>query len=240
MRLKPDIIFENEELVAVNKPSGLLTLPDRFDATMDSLRGILAARYGEIYTIHRLDRDTSGLILFAKTPAAQQYYTALFEERKIEKTYIGLVEGTLPQAAGTFDQPIGEHPYIKGRMVVVRKGKYAITHYSVLEKLGRYSLLSFRIETGRTHQIRVHLHNAGHPIACDPIYGSGDPILLSTIKKKFNLSKDAEAERPLLNRLGLHAWKLSFTNSRGDQQHLEAPLPKDLEACIKQLRKWSV
>jgi 23S rRNA pseudouridine955/2504/2580 synthase/23S rRNA pseudouridine1911/1915/1917 synthase len=236
--LKPDIFFENNSIVAVNKPSGLLTLPDRFDAELDSLKGILNKKYGQIFVVHRLDKDTSGLIIFAKTPEAHQYYSRLFEERKVEKIYVGLVHGTLPEDEGSFDQPIGEHPFTKGKMAVVRKGKHALTYYTVLESFGKYSWVSFRIETGRTHQIRVHLQNAGHPLLCDTLYGSDAPLLLSSLKKNFKLSKSDETERPLMNRLALHAWKLKLPTPEGKTLELEAPLPKDLEACLKQLRKW--
>jgi len=236
--LKPDIFFENDDILAVNKPSGLLTLPDRFDAELDSLKGILNKKYGQIFVVHRLDKDTSGLIIFAKNAEAHQYYSRLFEERKVEKIYVGLVQGILPEDEGSFDQPIGEHAFIKGKMAVVRKGKHALTHYKVLETFGKYSWVSFKIETGRTHQIRVHLQNAGHPLVCDPIYGSDAPLLLSSLKKNFKLSKSEESERPLLNRLALHAWKLSLPTPEGKILELEAPLSKDLEACLKQLRKW--
>ncbi len=234
----PDIIFENDSIVAVNKPSGLLTLPDRFDAELESLKGILTKKYGEIFVVHRLDRDTSGLIIFAKTAEAHQYYSRLFEDRKVKKIYVGLVQGVLPVEEGSFDQPIGEHPFTKGKMAVVRKGKHALTHYTVLETLSKYSWVSFHIETGRTHQIRVHLQNAGHPLVCDPLYGSDAPLLLSSVKKNFKLSKTEETERPLLKRLALHAWKLSLPTQEGNILELEAPVPKDLEACLKQLRKW--
>ncbi len=236
--LKPDIFFETDDLLAVNKPSGLLTLPDRFDAELDSLKGILNKKYGQIFVVHRLDKDTSGLIIFAKTAEAHQFYSRLFEGRKVEKIYVGLVQGILPEDEGSFDQPIGEHPFTKGKMAVVRKGKHALTHYKVLETFGKYSWVSFTIETGRTHQIRVHLQNAGHPLLCDPIYGSEAPLLLSSLKKNFKLSKSEESERPLLNRLALHAWKLSLPDPHGKILELEAPVPKDLEACLKQLRKW--
>lgn len=236
--LKPDIFFENDDLLAINKPSGLLTLPDRFDAELDSLKGILNNKYGQVFVVHRLDKDTSGLIIFAKTAEAHQYYSRLFEERKVDKIYVGLVQGNLAEDEGSFDQPIGEHAFTKGKMAVVRKGKHALTHYKVLETFGKYSWVSFKIETGRTHQIRVHLQNAGHPLVCDPIYGSDAPLLLSSVKKNFKLSKSEESERPLLNRLALHAWKLSLTTPEGKILELEAPVPKDLEACLKQLRKW--
>jgi 23S rRNA pseudouridine955/2504/2580 synthase/23S rRNA pseudouridine1911/1915/1917 synthase len=237
--LKPDILYEDDGLVAVNKPSGVLTLPDRFDTALDSLKGILSGRYTDVFTVHRLDRDTSGLILFAKTAESQRYHSRLFEERGVEKTYLGLVSGRPVEMEGTVDQPIAENPRHPGRMMVDRKGKASVTHYRVLETLGRHSWLSFRIETGRTHQIRVHMRHLGHPIACDPIYGSPDPILLSSVKRNFKPSSPDGEERPLLARLALHAWRLSFTGMDGRPMDLEAPLPKDLDACLKQLRKWT-
>ena len=237
--MKPEILYEDDHLLAVDKPSGVLTLPDRFDHSLDSLKGLLSRDYPDVYTLHRLDRDTSGLILFAKTLESQKYHVRLFEERGVEKTYLGLVNGRLPQEEGTVDQPISENPRQPGRMVVDRKGKAAVTHYKVLETLGRHSWLSFRIETGRTHQIRVHMRHLGHPIACDPIYGSTDPILLSSFKRNFKPSSPDGVERPLLARLALHAWRLAFTGMDGREMEMEAPLPKDLDACLKQLRKWT-
>ena len=114
-----------------------------------------------------------------------------------------------------------EHPGKKGVMVTNKKGKPALTDYKVLETFGNYSLLQFRIHTGRTHQIRVHMKHIGHPIVCDVIYGTADPVLLSSIKKKFNLSKYEEEERPLFNRLALHAEKLEFTDEQKKNIHLK-------------------
>jgi 23S rRNA pseudouridine955/2504/2580 synthase/23S rRNA pseudouridine1911/1915/1917 synthase len=236
--MRYEVIADTPDYIAVSKPSGMLTLPDRFDTLAESLRGLLMNAYGEIYTVHRLDRDTSGIILFAKHPDAQRHFTQEFEERQVGKHYLGLVMGRMHQTSGTFDQPITEHPTIKGKMTVARKGKHAVTHFEVLESLGKYTYISVNIETGRTHQIRVHLQNAGHPIACDPLYGSGEPILLSAVKRNFKLSKEAENERPLLNRLALHAWKISITGMQGERIELEAPLHKDMDSCIRQLRKW--
>lgn len=237
--MKPEILFEDGHLLAVNKPSGVLTLPDRFDHALDSLKGILSKRYSDVFTLHRLDRDTSGLILFAKTVESQRYHVRLFEERGVQKTYLGLVTGRPVSQEGTVDHPIAENPWHPGRMVVDRKGKPAVTHYNVLETLGRHSWLSFRIETGRTHQIRVHMRHLGHPIACDPVYGNADPILLSSVKRNFKPSSPDGVERPLLSRLALHAWRLSFPSMDGGRIDLEAPLPKDLDACLKQLGKWT-
>ena len=178
-KLNPEIIFENDSFIAINKPAGLLSIPDR-EQTQTSLKDILLAKYGAIYTVHRLDKDTSGIILFAKTEAAHKYFSQLFEERKIEKYYVGLVHGSVAEKKGTLDAPISEHPVQKGLMVVHRKGKPSVTDYEVMEDLKYFSLLQFQLHTGRTHQIRVHCKNMGHPLACDELYGDGKPILLSS------------------------------------------------------------
>jgi 23S rRNA pseudouridine955/2504/2580 synthase/23S rRNA pseudouridine1911/1915/1917 synthase len=235
----PSIIFENDDFLALNKPSGMLTLPDRHDSALPSLKQWLEGRHEKIFIVHRIDKDTSGLIIFAKNALSHQYLSKLFESRSVEKTYLGLVHGTPAEKEGRYDAPIGEHPVIKGKMAVVRKGKPSITHYTVLESIGKFSWLQFRIETGRTHQIRVHLANAGHPLVADPLYGNAQPIFLSDIKQRFKLSKSEDEERPLLARLALHASTLSFTSPGGQSLTLEAPLPKDLEATLKQLRKWT-
>ncbi|WP_336518088.1 RluA family pseudouridine synthase [Pollutibacter soli] len=234
------VLFEDDDLIALNKPSGLLTIPDRFDPTLPSLKTILREQYDDLFIIHRIDRDTSGLILFAKNATAHKYYSQLFESRSVEKKYYALVHGRMSSSSGTFDQPIGEHFQVKGKMAVSRKGKTAITHFNVVETFQSYSWLQLNIETGRTHQIRVHLQDAGHPVVCDPLYGTNTPLLLSTIKKKkFKLSKDAEEEQPLMNRLALHAYSLEFQNQQGQKSLIEAPLFKDMQATLKQLEKWT-
>lgn len=236
-KLPFDILFENEELVAVNKLSGMLTLPDRHDGELQSLRGLLQSKYGRIYVIHRLDKDTSGVIVFAKDEATHKYMSQLFEGKGIEKIYRGLVHGTPEPGTGSIREPIMEHPAKNGTMVVHHKGKVSHTDYSVIEKLGKFSLVEFNIHTGRTHQIRVHSKFIGHPIVCDPFYGDGQPVLLSSFKKKFKLSKHEEEERPILSRLALHAYRIHFTDLHGNPTIIEAPLPKDLRALITQLKK---
>jgi 23S rRNA pseudouridine1911/1915/1917 synthase len=235
--LQPEIISETENFVVVNKPAGLLTVPDRFDDKLPSLKKILENKYERIFIVHRLDRDTSGIILFAKNETAHRYYSQLFENREAVKIYLGFVHGSLPDKKGTIDVPIAEHPVKKGRMVTTVKGKPSVTHYEVLEDFSLYSLVQFQIETGRTHQIRVHMQHLGNPIACDELYGTGQPVYLSSLKRKFKLSKQEE-ERPLLQRLGLHSWQLHFKDENGKLLCPEAPLPKDLHALLKQLRKW--
>ena len=232
----PDIIFENDSFVAINKPAGLLSIPDR-EQTQTSLKDILITKYGSIFTVHRLDKETSGIILFAKNETAHKYYSRLFEERKTEKYYMGLVLGSPAVKKGTIDAPISEHSLQKGLMVVHRNGKPSVTDYEVMEEHRSFSLLQFQLHTGRTHQIRVHCKNIGHPLACDELYGDGKPILLSSIKRKYKLSKHDEDERPMLNRLALHAYRLKFTDMDGKDFDLIAELPKDIRAFLQQLKK---
>jgi 23S rRNA pseudouridine955/2504/2580 synthase/23S rRNA pseudouridine1911/1915/1917 synthase len=146
------------------------------------------------------------------------------------------VLGSPVEQKGEVNEPIAEHPSKKGIMTVYRKGKESITRYEVLDQFRLFSWLQFHILTGRTHQIRVHMKHLGHPIACDPLYGDGKPIFLSQIKTKFKLSRADEEERPLLNRLALHAALLEL-EVNGSSLLLEAPLPKDLRATLNQLGK---
>lgn len=231
------IILENDDFIALNKPAGLLSIPDREGKDI-SLKKLLQDKFGKIYTVHRLDKDTSGLILFAKNEEAHKHLSQQFEERQTEKIYVGLVIGSPTPPSGSIDAPIAEHPVKKGTMVINRKGKEALTDYQVLADFKIYSWMQFRIHTGRTHQIRIHLKDLGHPIVSDEVYGDGQPVLLSGFKNKFKLSKNEEQERPLLARLALHAYQLKFTNRAGDTLNLEAPIPKDLRATLQQLEKW--
>lgn len=236
-KFQPDIIFENEQMIAVSKPSGMLTLPDRHDEELQSLRGWLEKKYGKIFVVHRIDKDTSGLIVFAKNETSHKYLSKLFESREIEKIYLGLVMGQPVNDAGSITEALAEHPAKNGTMMVHRKGKASHTDYKVLQRLGLFSLVEFHIHTGRMHQIRVHSKHIGHPIVCDPLYGDGKPVLLSAIKKKFKLSKSEEEERPMLSRLALHAFRLTFKDEQGETITLEAPLYKDMRALIQQLEK---
>jgi len=235
-KLLLDIVFENQSFVAINKPAGLLSIPDR-EQSQVSLKEMLTQKYGSIFTVHRLDKDTSGLIIFAKTESSHKYLSKLFEGRQIEKYYQGLVHGIPSPPKGTIDAPIAEHGLQKGLYVVHRRGKPSITDYEIIQEHKYFSLLQFQLHTGRTHQIRVHCKNLGHPLACDELYGDGKPVLLSSIKNKFNLGKYVEEERPMLNRLALHSFRLKFTDEDGKLINMEAELPKDIRALLKQLQK---
>lgn len=240
------VIFENDDFIAVNKESGILTIPDRHDDTQLSLYKILNQKYGKIFIVHRLDRDTSGLILFAKNETAHKYLSQLFEQRNIGKKYLGIIRGSMPDKKGSINQPITEHPYRKGEMIVLpspggvrggQKGKPSLTNYEVLEDYGIYSLIEFEIQSGRTHQIRVHAKSLGHPVICDAIYGDGKPILISSFKKKYKLSQNDLEERPIISRLALHSHSLHFKDTHQKEFFIVAPLPKDIKALLQQLKK---
>lgn len=237
--MKLEVIFESEDIIAFNKPSGLRSIPDRFNAELPCLHHVAEAKYGKLFTVHRLDKDTSGVICFAKNEETHKYLSLLFQGRDIEKYYIALVNGKPMQSEGSIKEAIAEHPVKKGKMTIFKKGRPSHTDYKVIKSWNGYSLLQLQIHTGRTHQIRVHLEYLGTPVVCDPLYGTGQPLLLSSIKKKFKLSVNEEEERPLLNRLALHAQKIMFKAADGTDLIIEAPVPKDIEASIKQLDKWS-
>lgn len=235
-QMKLDIIFENDFFIAINKPSGLLSIPDRFGKD-PSLKTMLQEKLGKIFTVHRIDRDTSGLIIFAKDEATHKFLSQAFEGREVEKYYLGLVHGIMMHKEGTIDIPIMEHPGKTTLMMPHKKGKPSVTDYKVLEEFRMYSFVQFQIHTGRTHQIRVHAKYLEHPIVCDDIYGNGEPLLLSSIKRKFKLSKNEFEERPILSRLALHSYRLVFKDAQGIVHDLEAPLSKDMKALLQQLRK---
>lgn len=235
-KIESHLIEEDEHLVAINKPAGMLTIPDR-EGKEASLKLLLQQRYGSIFTVHRLDRDTSGIVVFAKTEAAHKQLSQLFEARETTKIYNGLVLGVPAINSGVINEPIAEHPVKKGLMTVWRKGKESITEWEVVKSYRFYSWMQFRILTGRTHQIRVHMKHLGHPIVCDELYGDGKPVLISSIKKKnYKLSKNEEEERPILSRLALHAAALRF-DLNGKTYDLQAAPPKDLRALLQQLDK---
>ncbi len=234
-----DIVFTDEDFVVVNKPSGLLSIPDRFRKHLLNLHDLLSQKFAKVHPVNRLDRDTSGLVVFARNSEANVDLSERFSRQEPQKTYLALVKGEIPNENGVIDAPIGEHPDQPGLMRIDRKqGKPAVTEYRVIERFKGLTLIEARPRTGRQHQIRVHLAHIGHPLAVDSDYGGAGSIMLSSFKKSYKSGK--EGETPLLGRLSLHSWKLKFHHLRRQEDlELTAPLPRDFEVTLKQLRKYA-
>lgn len=235
---KIEIIYEDEYLLAVNKPADLLTIPDRFRKDIPNLFAILIEDRENLYTVHRLDKNTSGGILFAKDKETHAILNKMFMERVPEKYYVGIVDGIFRDKEGEINQPLSESTTTRGKMLVHPRGKESRTAYQVIEEFGNYSYVQLRIFSGRLHQIRVHLSHTGHPIIVDHLYGKREAFFLSEIKrKKFNLKK-GEDERPLISRQPLHSRRLKFPHPHTEKpMDLEFPIPKDISAVLKQFRK---
>jgi len=239
MKQKPEIIFEDDDVVVVNKASEMLTIPDRYAPGKFNLMTWLTGRCNKIFVVHRLDKETSGILVFAKNENAHKLLSQQFEERTVEKFYLALVEGVLHLDEGVIDKPIAPNQHRPERMVIANRGKASLTLYRVVERFRNYTLAEANIKTGRTHQIRVHFQSIGYPLAVDSIYGRKSAFYLSAVKQnKFRMGKEQE-ERPLMSRSTLHAARLSFDHPRkGQRMKFEAALPKDFAAVVKQLRKW--
>lgn len=237
--MKPDIIYDDDHLIVANKPAGLLTIPDR-SGNKDNLLALLERRYGKVFIVHRLDRETSGIICFARNEAAHRHLSLQFEHHTTDKFYLALIDGVLHHDEGEIDKPIGEHPTISGKMAIVHSGKPSLTFYRVLERFKRFSLAEALIKTGRTHQIRVHFQSIGYPLAVDALYGRRAAFYLSEVKgKAYKSGKHTEDERPMMERTSLHSSRLRLDHPvTGERMEFRAELPKDFAAVLNQLRKW--
>ena len=237
MKARPTVIFQDDSILVLNKVPGVYSIPPRPGSLLThNLLDIFKAYNDQLYPVHRLDRDTSGVIVFAKTKDAHKNLNSQFENREVTKTYHTLVGGQIYKTEGVIDQPLLMEA--SGKTSVSKLGKDSISAYKVLEQFKSYCWVEVKPETGRTHQIRAHFKFLGHPLAVDPLYGNKKQLLLSEIKRKYKIAKDVE-ERPLLRRLSLHAARLQFAHpTTGKLESHEAPLPKDLKAILNQLRKW--
>jgi RluA family pseudouridine synthase len=219
MRQNPEqlILWSDDSLLAVNKPSGMLTLPDGYDRNLPHLRSVLEPTYGRLWIVHRLDRDTSGIILLARSAGAHRHLNTQFQENRISKLYHALVLGQPPWENLTINDPLRPDGDRRHRTVVDPvKGKSATTKLRVLRRFDSYSLLGVAPLTGRTHQIRAHLKHVGYPILADPLYG--DP---------------AHPCHTLLPRLGLHALSLTLVHPETKEtMTFEAPYPQDFANLI--------
>jgi RluA family pseudouridine synthase len=227
------IVYEDEYLAAFDKRSGMLVAPDRWDKEKLNLVEWVHEKYSpEWRNVHRLDRDTSGVVLFAKTAEMEAAMTALFEQHAVVKTYSALVRPAPYQASGVISMPLDDDPKRLGRMRVAVSGKPSRTEYLVVKTwgVGVLALLELHPLTGRTHQIRVHLAAIGSPVVCDPWYGDGRPLLRSDYPRRGQHPKrrSTAPEEPLLARLALHAHRLEFTHPATNAPcKITSPWPPD-------------
>ncbi|BDD03814.1 RluA family pseudouridine synthase [Aureibacter tunicatorum] len=228
------ILFENDNYIVVNKPPYVSTLEDRNSGVC--LLDLAREYCNEVSVCHRLDKETSGAIVFAKNPDAYRHMAMQFENRKVDKIYHAVVEGLHEIDSKKVNAPIA---VLKsgGARVDKIKGKEAVTFFSTLKMYRMHTLLEARPVTGRMHQIRVHLASMNCPIVCDEQYG-GAFIYLSKIKKKFNLKRGTD-EQPLIKRVALHAYQIAFQDLGGEIREITAEYPKDFNVLIKQLEKNS-
>ncbi|MFZ0391795.1 MAG: RluA family pseudouridine synthase [Calditrichia bacterium] len=237
------IVYQDEQVLAVNKPAGLRVIPDRFQADLPNLRDLLLQRDrktpnadgSSIMVIHRIDAGTSGLVLFGRTAESHRILSMAFENNQVKKSYLAVVRGKVSPPADVIDLPIAAAR--RGNMKIDPDGLAAITRYEVMEQFRNYALLRVMPESGRTHQIRVHLQAVGYPLAVDPRYTHNRQLTISQIKYHKN---NLEEEAGLISRLTLHAWKLEVDHpNRQKPLQLEAGLPKDFKGLIRALQKYN-
>ena len=221
-----DIVYEDDSVIVVNKPRGMVVHPAPGNMTGTLVNGLLyhctlsgingAVRPG---IVHRIDKDTSGLLVVAKTNEAHEALSAQLKERKALRKYVCIVNGNIKEDSGTIDKPIGRHPIDRKRMAIIEGGREAVTHFRVLERFGMYTFVECTLETGRTHQIRVHMASIGHSIVSDPVYG---------------IKKDREKAKGQL----LHAKTIGFTHPKtGELMEFSSDPPQEFTAFLDKLRK---
>ncbi len=223
-----EIIYEDGDIIVVNKPKGMVVHPANgnpdgtlVNAIMSICKDSLSGIGGEIRPgiVHRLDKDTSGILIVAKNDKAHINLSQQIKEHKVKKTYIALVKGIVKENNATINMPIGRSEKDRKKMAVTKKGKEAITHFKVLKRYDKYTLLEINIETGRTHQIRVHLSQIGYPIVGDEVYSKG--------KNEWNIKGQC-----------LHAKSLDFKHPiTNEDMHLEAKIPQYFEKILEELKE---
>ncbi len=237
-----DIIWEDEHLIALNKQAGIVVHPARGIGSGTLVNALV--HYSESLSagsakfrpgiVHRLDQDTTGVMLVAKNDEAHWRVARQFELRTVKKTYVAVAQRAMELLADVIDLPLGMHPVFRDRCAVrTVSGKPARTFYEVLEKFRGYSLLALKPHTGRTHQLRVHLSYLKHPLVGDRIYG-GSLVSLADLSGDRSLPSG-----PIIDRQALHAWKIEFCHPiSGENMQLEAPWPADLNEMVEALRRY--
>ena len=231
------IIFQDEHIIVVNKSSGISIGGDRWDESLERLDRLIEKdlKIPKIFTVHRIDKDTSGLVVFAKDSDSHRDLSFAFEKRKVLKRYVLIVHGRPSWNETICDLALVPNGNKKHMTIIDQyNGKDSVTRFSKRFSAGNFSVLDAYPETGRIHQIRVHAAALDYPVVCDALYGKESPVKLSSFKRAWR--GDPHEERPLLARLGLHAEELTLP----DKQLFTAPLAKDMASLIRQLEKCLV
>lgn len=236
------VLYLDEQLLAVNKPAGLLSLPHGWDSDQPNLRDLLQAEYGELWMLHRLSKEVSGVMALARSPGAHRSLNQQFAARQVTRSYHALVQGEPEWERYTVRLKLQTDGDRKHRTVIdVRGGRSAVTELQVRERYRGYTLLEARPRTGRTHQIRAHLGAIDLPLVGDELYGDGRPLFLSQFKPGYRAGRSGrKTECALIERPALHLYALVFQHPlSGEGLQLEAPYPKDFSAAVRQLGRYA-
>lgn len=234
-----DIIHEDDDVILISKHAGVLTIPDRYNKKLPSIYRLLIEKYGNIFTVHRLDRDTSGIMVFGKTPEAHRHLNLQFDKQEVGKFYHLVLAGVVSKDEINIDIPIAADPSKPGMSYPSARGKESLTKLKVLKRFRGSTLVECELVTGRHHQLRVHCATIGHPLLVDPEYAGTYEFLLSSVKRRFKLGKRQE-EKPIISRLTMHSQRISFDHPSGlGSVSYEADYPKDFSALLQALGKYS-
>jgi RluA family pseudouridine synthase len=230
------IIWDDEHIIVIDKPPGLLSIPDGYDLAAPHVKSILSKNYGPLWIVHRLDRNTSGVMVLARNAPAHRQLNLQFQERRVNKVYIALIVGDPDWDRKVIDQPLKENVGHQHRTVIdLQNGKPSVTLLKVLDRFDTYCLVEASPQTGRRHQIRAHLLAEGFPIACDSLYGTGSAVYLNDIDN--NIPNTLQSEEPLIDRPSLHARSIEFDHPITHKRSIfEAPYPKDFKLTLDILR----